>query len=73
MAGEPGEQLTERRNYVVVLSLLIDQHQQLIQGELADPISDTRMRFVGWRGLVMVLRAWLRTIEPYDQHPNAKE
>jgi hypothetical protein len=63
MVGEPGEQLRERRTYVVVLSLLIDQHQQLIQGELADPISDTRMRFVGWRGLVKVLRAWLRTID----------
>lgn len=70
MTGEPGEHLTERRTYVIVLSLVIDPQHRLIQGELSDPQSTARIRFRGWRGLLNTLRAWILATDTPDRHPS---
>lgn len=51
--------LADRRYVSVVLRLVLDQHGQMIHGEV---VGDTNMRptrFSGWPGLTCALQAWL--------------
>ena len=51
--------LAERRNVTVILRLVLDQHGQLIHGELVDVADAPQERFIGWRGMIRAVRAWL--------------
>ncbi|HEY0736831.1 MAG TPA: hypothetical protein VGD69_18070 [Herpetosiphonaceae bacterium] len=53
------DKLSEKQYVSVTLRLLLDRRGRLIQGEVVDLQSKAQRRFVGWRGLVRVLRAWL--------------
>ena len=56
----PAENDLANRHYVsVVLRLVVDQHGQLIQGELVGDVNTRPARFSGWRGLTRALQAWL--------------
>lgn len=58
-ARPPEDKLSEKYYVSVTLRLLLDRRGRLIQGEVVDLQGQTQRRFVGWRGLVRVLRAWL--------------
>ncbi len=51
--------LAEKRYATLILRLLLDRRGALIQGELVDVAGGQPARFVGWRGLLHALRAWL--------------
>jgi hypothetical protein len=55
----PEDKLSEKRYLSVSLRLLLDRRGRLIQGEVVDLQGQAQRRFVGWRGLVRGLRAWL--------------
>ena len=58
-ARPPEDKLSEKQYVSVTLRLLLDRRGRLIQGEVVDLQGQAQQRFVGWRGLVRVLRAWL--------------
>lgn len=58
-ARPPEDKLSEKHYVSVTLRLLLDRRGRLIQGEVVDLQGQAQRRFVGWRGLVRVLRAWL--------------
>jgi len=43
----------------VVLRLVLDQHGQLLHGELVGDATTRPARFNGWRGLTHAVRTWL--------------
>jgi hypothetical protein len=51
--------LADRRYVSVVLRLVLDQHGQLIHGELVGAANTRPARFSGWRGLTRALKVWL--------------
>jgi hypothetical protein len=51
--------LTDRRYVSVLLRLVLDQHGQMIHGEVVGDTSAHPTRFRGWRGLTRALQAWL--------------
>ena len=51
--------LADRRYVSVVLRLVLDQHGQLIHGEVVGDSTTRPTRFRGWRGLTRALQAWL--------------
>jgi hypothetical protein len=56
----PAENHLADRHYVsVVLHLVLDQHGQMIHGELVGDANALPARFSGWRGLTRALQAWL--------------
>jgi hypothetical protein len=56
----PAENHLADRHYVsVVLRLVLDQHRQMIHGEVVGDATMRPIRFSGWRGLTRALRAWL--------------
>jgi hypothetical protein len=51
--------LADRRYVSVVLRLVLDQHGQMIHGEVVGNANTRPARFSGWRGLTSALQAWL--------------
>ena len=51
--------LADRRYVSVVLRLVLDQHGQLLHGELVGDTTSRPAPFSGWRGLTRALQAWL--------------
>jgi len=51
--------LADRRYVSVVLRLVLDQHGQMIHGEVIGDATTRPARFSGWRGLPPALQAWL--------------
>jgi hypothetical protein len=51
--------LADRRYVSVVVRLVLDQHGQMIHGELVGDANMRPARFSGWRGLTPALQAWL--------------
>jgi hypothetical protein len=56
--GDPTERLSARRQFVLVLRLLVEVDGS-VQGELVDPVSERRQRFVGLDRLADALRSWV--------------
>jgi hypothetical protein len=51
--------LADRRYVSVVLRLVLDQHGQMIHGEVVGDATMRPARFSGWSGLTPALQAWL--------------
>ena len=51
--------LADRRYVSVVLRLVLDQHGQMIHGEVIGDANTHPARFIGWRGLTRAVRVWL--------------
>jgi len=51
--------LADRRYVSVVLRLVLDQHGQMIHGEVVGDATTRPTRFSGWRGLTRAVQAWL--------------
>jgi hypothetical protein len=51
--------LADRRYVSVVLRLVLDQHGQMIHGELVGDANTPPARFSGWRGLTRAVQVWL--------------
>jgi hypothetical protein len=51
--------LADRRYVSVVLRLVLDQHGQMIHGEVVGDATTRPARFSGWRGLTRALQTWL--------------
>ena len=47
----------------VVLRLVLDQHGQMIHGEVIGDATTRPARFSGWPGLTRALQAWLTRYE----------
>lgn len=56
--GDPTERLSARRQFVLVLRLLVEVDGS-VQGELVDPVSERRQRFVGLDRLSDSVRGWV--------------
>ena len=60
MPQSPAENhLADRRYVSVVLRMVLDQHGELIHGELVGDVNTRPTRFSGWRGLTRALQIWL--------------
>ena len=71
MPQSPAENhLADRRYVSVVLRLVLDQHGEMIHGEVVGDTNTRPARFRGWRGLTRALQAWLTRPE---QHSTADE
>ncbi len=53
------ERLSDKRQVTLIMRLVLDRHGLLMHGEMADVQGTVFSRFVGWRGMVRALRAWL--------------
>jgi hypothetical protein len=58
-----GNNLAGKRNATLILRLVLDQRGHLMYGELVDVAGGPPDRFVAWRGLIGVVRTWLRNQE----------
>ena len=68
MPQSPAENHLADRHYVsVVLRLVLDQHGQLIHGELVGDANTRPARFSGWRGLTRAVRNWLTRQETEER------
>jgi hypothetical protein len=56
--GDPTEMLSEKDQYVLVVRLNVETNGQ-VRGELVDPVSQRRQRFVGLACLADALRVWV--------------
>ena len=60
MPTTPGtDRLADRRYVTLILRLTLDQRDQLLDGEIVEAVSGRRSRFVGWRGVMPTIRAFL--------------
>ena len=59
--------LADRHYYTVVMRMVVDRRGRLLHGELVGNMTMPPDRFVGWRGLIRVMRAWLIRQE-HDAH-----
>ena len=60
MPQSPAENhLVDRRYVSVVLRLVLDEHGQMIHGEVVGDADTRPARFSGWRGLTRAMQAWL--------------
>ena len=67
MPQSPAENhLADRRYVSVVLRLVLDQHGQMIHGEVVGDVNTRPDRFSGWHGLTPALQAWLTRHEQDD-------
>ncbi len=67
--GEPTERLSARRQFVLVLRLFVEVDGS-VQGELVDPVSERRQRFVGLDRLNDTLRGWVDARLQSSEKPN---
>jgi hypothetical protein len=51
--------LADRRYVSVVLRLVLNQHGQMIYGEVVGDATTRPARFRGWRGLTRAVQVWL--------------
>jgi hypothetical protein len=56
--GDPTDRLSAKRHFVLVLRLVVEVDGK-VMGELVDPLSDQRERFIGLACVVDALRAWI--------------
>lgn len=56
--GEPTDRLSEKRQFVLVLRLIVEAAGS-VRGELVDPVSQQRQRFIGLECLADALRVWV--------------
>jgi hypothetical protein len=56
--GEPTDRLSAKRQFVLVLRLVVEIDGK-VTGELVDPLSQRRQRFIGRAGLSDAFRVWL--------------
>ena len=57
METPPDEDRLSESHYVtLVLRMMLDQHGHLVNGEIVEVESKSVWRFIGWRGLIEVLR-----------------
>jgi hypothetical protein len=56
--GEPTDRLSEKRQFVLVLRLIVEAGGN-VRGELVDPLSQQRQRFIGLERLADALRVWV--------------
>jgi hypothetical protein len=72
MTSDPTDRLSAKRQFVLVLRLFVEGDGN-VGGELVDPLSRRRQRFVGLECLADSLRLWIddalqsATHEPGDQ------
>jgi hypothetical protein len=61
--GEPtstgDEQLSNQQYVLVILRLLLDEHRQLVHGEVVDEAGQLHSRFRDWRGMAAAVRSWI--------------
>jgi hypothetical protein len=55
--GDP-ERLSAKRQFVLVLRVVVEVGGK-VTGELVDPVSEQRRRFIGLETLVDAVRAWM--------------
>jgi hypothetical protein len=72
--GEPTDRLSEKRQFVLVLRLTVEAGGNA-RGELVDPLSHQRQRFIGLERLADALRVWVddalsRTVRESGSQPN---
>jgi hypothetical protein len=56
--GDPTDRLSAKRQFVVVLRFIVEVGGDVI-GELVDPLSQRRERFMGRASLASALQAWI--------------
>lgn len=56
--GEPTDWLSEKRQFVLVLRLIVEAGGN-VRGELVDPVSQQRQRFLGLECLADAIRVWV--------------
>lgn len=56
--GDPTDRLSEKRQFVLVLRLVVEVGGE-VMGELVDPLSQRRQRFIGRACLAAALQAWV--------------
>lgn len=56
----------------VVLRVVVNQHRQIVQGELIDSVSVQITRFKHWHGLIRALSDWLKDQSPPAEHSQLK-
>jgi hypothetical protein len=54
------EQLSDWHYHTVVLRIVVNDHRQIIQGELIDTTTTQSTHFKNWRGLIRALSTWLK-------------
>ena len=54
-----GNELSAKRNIIVILRLVVDAHGRLESGEVVDVQGQLVGRFVGWSGLTQSVRELL--------------
>jgi hypothetical protein len=64
--------LADRRYITVVLRLMVDERGRVTHGQLVEVANGRKQRFVGWRGLVRVVRSWL-TSQGQEEEPDAEQ
>ena len=53
------DRLSKRHYLLVILRLLIDEENQLVQGDVLDDQGNRQRRFRAWSGLPTAIQAWL--------------
>ena len=56
--GDPTDRLSAKRQFVLVMRLVVEVDGK-VTGELLDPLSQRRQRFIGLAGLADALRGWI--------------
>jgi hypothetical protein len=56
--GDPTDRLSAKRQFVLVLRLIVEVDGN-VTGELMDPLSQQRQRFIGLERLADALRVWV--------------
>ena len=55
--GDPADKLSAKRQFVLVLRLIVEVDGK-VWGELVDPLSERRQRFIGLACLADAIRVW---------------
>jgi hypothetical protein len=56
--GDPADRLSAKHQFVLVLRVVVEVGGEM-RGELVDPLSQQRRRFIGLESLVEAVRAWI--------------
>jgi hypothetical protein len=58
--GSGPERLAATREWVIVFRLVVETNGHVLYGEILEPPTSGRHRFVGTNGLIDAVREWLR-------------
>jgi hypothetical protein len=58
--GSGQERLATTREWVIVFRLVVETNGHVLYGEILEPPTHGRHRFVGSKGLIEAVREWLR-------------